>query len=567
MLKKITNFFLGKKVNGARIIPLSAKITFFFGIILLVSNFSTNFINLSLTTNLLEKYLKTILLKDLKEIVQIVNNQYELYTYTENIDETKESLNKIIENAYPSDLSLIFGIDRDQKLFFSTDENLSINQEFLDSLGYSDFSTNNIDELSFTFSNKEYIGVYRYYNKFNFYLIRAEEKVFYEKEVNFVNFIVSIIIITITLICSLLGFYFINNTTKHLNLITEKLIEMQEKKSLSLIDLKNASNDQVTYLGVVLNSLSYTMQNLLGIFRKFVSDDLVQKAYRERAVQLEGEKKELAILFTDIKKFTFITETLGNDVINLLNLFYDKAISSILKEDGIIGSIIGDALLAVYGTFHNEEEIKNKSYQAILSAFKIIDNTNELRSLMIKRKEEYIGGNQQSWTELDEKIFNAVMLDVGVGIDGGEVFYGNIGSNRQMTNTVIGDNVNSASRLEGLTRKYSVSIICSEYIKKDVEKIINNSITFIEIDKVLVKGKTKGKVIYYPVLEKNISQTLAEDFSTYKEGLELYYKGEWKKANKLFKKVKEFKAGEIMADRTKGLPPKDWTGSWVMTEK
>ena len=567
MFKKLADYFLGNKVKTTRVIPLSTKIVLVFGIFLLVSNFSTNYINLSLNQNLLEKYLKIILLKDLKEIIQVANNQYEIYTYTDNFQETIDSLNSNVKKLFPGEFSLTFAIfneDRN-KLVFSTKDDFMLNENILETMGIDDFNTDKITEFTFNYAGDRYVGVYRYHENFNIYFVRAEEENFYKKETTFVSFLVSGMIIIITIICSLLGFFFINSLTKYLKLITGKLMEMHKKKSLDVIDLKGASNDQVTYLGVVLNSLSFTMKNLLEIFRKFVSNDLVQKAYSERIIRLEGEKKTLAILFTDIKKFTLITETLGNDVIKLLNLFYDKAIESILERSGIIGSIIGDALLAIYGTL---DDTDNKSYQAVISGFKIISDADRLRKIMIERRRELIIRNPKIWNKESERIFEAVMLDVGVGIDGGEVFYGNVGSNQQMTNTVIGDNVNSASRLEGLTREYSVPIICSEYIKNDVEKSVPNSgILFLEIDRVIVKGKTRWKTIFYPILEKDLSHDMANEIESYRKALGYYYEGEWEKANSIFKNLEYLKTSRVMETRTREKLPSDWTGGWLMKSK
>ncbi len=576
-MKKIINFFLGPKVKNVRVIPLSAKIVFIFSIFLLVSNFSTNYINLSLNQNLLKKYLKTILLKDLKEIVQIANNQYEVFSYTENLEEAKKSLKESVKKAFPVEFSLIIGMKESdlgaEELVFSTKDDFFLTEEFLNDIDFATFDADSINEVTFNYNGVPYFGIYRYHKNFDMFLIRAEQEESYESETVFLSYLISVIIIAITILCSLLGFFFINRLTKYLTIIRNSLIEMQKEQALRPIDLKKATNDEVTYLGIALNSLSYTMKNLLEVFRKFVSTDLVQKAYEERIIRLEGERKELAILFTDIKKFTYITEKLGNDVIKLLNLFYDKAIESVIKKNGIIGSIIGDALLGIFGAFNKSEanlgkqNQENKSYEAVLAGFKIINDANQLRGMMIKKKQDLMAKNSKEWTDENEEIFKAVMLDVGIGIDGGEVFYGNIGSNQQMTNTVIGDNVNSASRLEGLTREYLVPIICSEYIKNEIEKIINIDISFIEIDRVQVKGKTEGKLIFYPILQKEITSELAKSVNSYKSALDLYYQGKWPSAHKIFKNLNSFGPAKVMTSRTRKRCPANWEGSWQMTSK
>ena len=180
--------------------------------------------------------------------------------------------------------------------------------------------------------------------------------------------LISGIICIITVIFLWIGLVLFNKILSNVKRITEGLYRMQASQSMELIDLSGASNDDITYLGASFNSLSATINNLLGIFQKFVSKDVVNKAYSDHIIRLEGTQRELTMLFSDIKGFTYMTETLGNDIINLLNIHYDKVIHNIHQNDGVIGSIIGDAVLAMYGTFNFQD---NKSVQAVRSAWSI----------------------------------------------------------------------------------------------------------------------------------------------------------------------------------------------------
>lgn len=168
----------------------------------------------------------------------------------------------------------------------------------------------------------------------------------------------------------------------------------------------------------------------------------------------------------------------------------------------------------------------------------------------------------------EENVYKAVLLEVGVGIDGGEVFWGTIGSYVRMTSTVIGDNVNSASRLEGLTRIYKVPVICSEYVKEDIEKNVeNHGLVFVELDTVQVKGKTIGKKVFWPIPESEYSRKLKTDAGYFSQGLELYYNGEWKKAYKFFAKCGH-PVADVFKDRTRNYEcPKRWNGIWEMKTK
>ncbi|MGL4370809.1 MAG: adenylate/guanylate cyclase domain-containing protein, partial [Spirochaetota bacterium] len=336
-------------------------------------------------------------------------------------------------------------------------------------------------------------------------------------------------------------------------------------QQMDVINLKDAPNDDITYMGMAFNSLSSTIDTLLGIFRKFANKDVVIKAYRDKEIFLEGSQKDLTILFSDIKGFTFITETLGTDIIKLINMHYDRSIREIINYDGVIGSIIGDALLAVYGTMDDVSEI-NKSYAAVQSAYKLQDVAESLRSQMEKKKTTLMK-KRNKLTEEEDRVYQAVLLEIGVGIDGGQVFYGNIGSYVRMTNTVIGDNVNSASRLEGLTRVYKVPVICSEYVKNDIEtNVKNHNITFFELDQVQVKGKTEGKRVYLPVKNEDLTPKLKKNLLVFSSALTEYYDGNWKKAAALFKKC-ELPLAQVFIERTKSTCPKNWKGVWAMTSK
>ena len=202
-----------------------------------------------------------------------------------------------------------------------------------------------------TIGGREYFGVYKYNEKWNVFLMRLEDRDEFYQPTQAIMFQIGAIILLITLIFTGIGMVLVRFILRFVRKITEALMHMQESQRLELIDLSEAPNDDVTYLGASFNSLSSSIDNLMTIFRSFVSQDVVQRAYKEREIRLEGTQRDLTILFTDIKGFTYMTETLGNDIIALLNLHYDRAIRRIHEHYGIVGSIIGDALLSVYGRF------------------------------------------------------------------------------------------------------------------------------------------------------------------------------------------------------------------------
>ena len=393
------------------------------------------------------------------------------------------------------------------------------------------------------------------------FIIRAENKSDLSKNTGRIVFVISIIIIVLTGFFIVIGFILLKREFRTVRQITHDLYEMQKRRQLELIDLSEAPNDDITYLAASFNSLSSSVNNLLGTFQKFVSKDVVAKAYTEQGISLEGKQRELTMLFSDIKSFTYRTETLGNDIIDVLNVHYNKVIHSVHENAGVVGSIIGDAILAIYGTLNSDF---SKSYNSIRAAWDITHVTANLRQTMVERRKEI--EKARKLTESEERVFEAVLLDVGVGIDGGKVFYGNIGSNEHMANTVIGDNVNSASRLEGLTRVYHVPVIVSEYIKEEVEKETERFI-FFELDTVQVKGKTEGKKVYFPLDCSEVSYDYIERYKVFEQGLSAYYKGDWKTARKYFKEC-ELDVTQVFMERM-GLKsaPANWSGIWTMTTK
>lgn len=568
-MKKLTDRLLGKKIKNTRMIPLVLKIIGIFTIFILVSNFTTNYINLVFNRTELINLMKELMIKDLKDLYNYCNNQYEIYDFNKDLDSSVSGIEKKAISEFKNKKSIAIGIKENQDVLFMAKKR-DIEKTFTDKKALDivkENSLKNINEgfIDFKLNNESYFGVYKYNAKWQVYIFRGEEfNEFYEDSRRiFRN--VSIIIIVITLVISIAGIFLISFILRFVSIITRGIMNMLNNQKLDIIDLKGATNDDITYLGVAFNSLSSTINNLMNIFLKFVNKDTANKAYVEKTIKLEGTKKDLTILFSDIKSFTFMTETLGIDIIKLLNIHYESAIHYILLHDGIIGSIIGDALLAIYGNF--EDSNKHKSLQAIQSAYDIQEVTQALRNSMHTVREE-IERTKGKLTEDEEKVFKAVLIEVGVGIDGGDVFYGNIGSSMRMTNTVIGDNVNSASRLEGLTRVYKVPVICSEYVKNDVEMSEpSHGLYFLEIDQVQVKGKTIGKKVFWPVKLTDMSDKIKEEIRFFSDGLKFYYSGDWSKAFTYFEKC-GLPLADVFKDRTKNYTcPDNWNGIWTMTSK
>ena len=570
-----------QKVGNTSIIPISLKLLVIFVSLLLLSNFATNFVNSFLSRAQIIKLNNTIMVSQLKDIYTAAGNQFQIFAFTGNRDDSVDAISSTARRGFELSNSLAVAFDKNGKILFcvsatplpevqkeksekgapalnerSTDfsdaEALALMNQNLEN-GISDSAILFVSDLG------QYYGVYKYQEEWGCYFLRAELLADTMRTNNTLFAIISLVIVFIVGGFLLAGVFMFRRILQNVRRITTDLYEMQANQKLSAIDLTDSPNDDVTYLAASFNSLSSTINNLLGIFQKFASRDVVAKAYNEHQIRLEGKQRDLVMLFSDIRSFTYRTETLGNDIIDLLNVHYDKVIKKVHENSGVIGSIIGDAILAIYGTQNSE----NKSLDALTAAWQITRVTAELRARMIERRLEI--EKERALSEAEERIYQAVLIDIGVGIDGGNVFYGNIGSDEHMTNTVIGDNVNSASRLEGLTRIYHLPVIVSDYIKDEIERAGITKYRFFEIDTVQVKGKTEGKKIYFP-MDTDMSD-MSGEFAVYERALKAYYDGDWDEARAQFKKC-EIEAAEVFLERIgTGEAPKNWSGIWTMQTK
>jgi len=567
-MPELIDKLLGRKVAGTRVVPLTVKIVLIFTVFLLISNFTSNYINLMLNRGEQINLLNELLIKDLRELHVFAGNQHEIYRFNNDLEEAAENIEAAALRDFRGGRSTALAVKQDGELLFHAthEERLA---EFPDESALELIRSRmaeGVEEgtLNFTLYGDRYFGVYKYHSRWDVFLLRGEELGEFYADSARIFTEVSVIILLITFVCVAVGIFLLRYILRFVGVITASIMKMQNVQAIDLLDMTGAPNDDVTYLGVAFNSLASTIDNLMNIFKKFVARDVAARAYKEREIRLEGTKRQLTILFTDIKSFTFMTETLGTDIIKLLNLHYDKAIRNIHENNGDIGSIIGDALLAVFGTISEDGE--NKSLQALRSAYLIQDVAADLRREMHHRREKILE-QRGSVTETEEAIYQAVLIEVGVGLDGGEVFYGNIGSYERMVNTVIGDNVNSAARLEGLTRVYRVPIICSDYVRAEVLYTAGDEFQFVELDQVQVKGKTQGKRVYWPVMRDSVTESLMEDLEHFNTGREAYYKGDWKTGLAAMKRC-GLGISEVFVERMKGARvPEDWNGIWTMKEK
>nr|HPJ35914.1 hypothetical protein [Spirochaetota bacterium] len=309
----------GRKVNNTRVFRVTTKIVLAFALFILLSNLASNYINLLFNRSELLRLMNQLLIKDLKVMYTYCNNQYEIYRFDRNLEESIRSIESKGLNEIKNEKAVVLGIKRDGTMHFQASR-INKLERFNDIVALNTMishveegqSEGSEGHLNFYFNNEEYFGLFKYNPKWDIFILRGEEKNEFFSESKLIFFQVSMIIVAITLISAVIGIFILRKILRFIDVITDSIMKMIQKKELGLIDLDGATNDDVTYMGVAFNSLSSTVGNLVNIFQKFANQDIVRKAYNEREVKLEGTKRELTILFSDIKSFTFITETLGN---------------------------------------------------------------------------------------------------------------------------------------------------------------------------------------------------------------------------------------------------------------
>jgi adenylate cyclase len=286
-------------------------------------------------------------------------------------------------------------------------------------------------------------------------------------------------------------------------------------------------------------------------FQHYVSPAVVDNILKEmEKLKLGGEKKELTALFSDIRGFTSISEGLDpEDLVKFLNEYFTVMTRIILNYQGTLDKFIGDAIMAFYGA---PLEQKDHAVRACRTAVDMIQSLRELQADWEARKLPYI--------------------DIGIGLNSGDMTVGNMGSDERFDYTIMGDNVNLASRLEGINKVYGTNIVISQYTH---ELIKEDSFFIRELDSVRVKGKKEPVTIYelisYGLPEKNTQDAI----ELFKQGLGAYKQQNWDKAISILKEALSLKPD----DKPSGLyikrseeyiinpPPGDWDGVYVMTTK
>ena len=406
-----------------------------------------------------------------------------------------------------------------------------------------------------------------FFEPFGWFIFVTEEKESFYKAINQI-YVQSGIILAVSLFFTvILLFVLTNRLTKPLSSIVKAMKNIMGSTNFSqkvellyhdetgeLAHTFNLMTDELekAYDEIKIYALETAIsqrkeQKIRSIFQRYVPKDVIDQYFKAPESMLEGEDRILAVLFADIRKFTTISETLPpKEIVESLNMYFGTMVNIIMNHGGIVDKYIGDAIMAFFGAPVKHDD---DAYKAILSGLEMLDAVSDFN----------IWQNSQGRPE----------FKIGIGINYGVVTVGNIGTERKMDYTVIGDMVNLASRLEGLTKMYQETLLFSE----SVQRKISGKVPCRMIDRVAVKGKATYTNIY--TAKRKLSKTVEKAWDVHHLGMKHYYSREFKHAANLFDQAHKLLPEDYISDiffqrcqlYMSAPPPEDWNGIVFISEK
>lgn len=318
--------------------------------------------------------------------------------------------------------------------------------------------------------------------------------------------------------------------------------------NLTVVPLINQKDEFIGAL-VVLEDISHA-KRMQGTLARYMTKEVADQLLSDEE-GLGGQVKEATVFFSDIRSFTTISEALGaEETVSMLNEYFTDMVDILFEYHGILDKYIGDAIMAVFGTpFATGRDADNALTASIQMMVKLAE-------FNLRRGKE---GKQ--------------LLDIGIGLNTAEIVVGNIGSEKRMDYTVIGDGVNLASRLEAANKQYGSAILISEFTRNALQEDYRLRLA----DKLQVKGKTKP-VHIYEALDYHTPQSfpnMAEVLELFKTAQEKYFQADFKAAHDIFDTILKLherdRLAQMYMQRCKHFlaepPGPTWDGIWVMTTK
>lgn len=297
-------------------------------------------------------------------------------------------------------------------------------------------------------------------------------------------------------------------------------------------------------------------------FQHYVAPTVVEHMLKQvNQLRLGGERKQMSVLFSDIRGFTSISEAMEpEELVQFLNHYLTAMTRIVLDYEGTVDKYMGDAIMAFYSAPLDQPD------HAIRACHTAIEMLNQLKAFHTRQNSQIIRmlarwEAQGLWP-----------LNIGIGINSGDMIVGNMGSDERFDYTIMGDNVNLASRLEGINKQYGTNIVISEFTYR---QITHEPFFVRELDVVRVKGKLHPVTIYELLAYGTLSEQQKAVSHHFSEGLHAYKQKQWQQAMLFFQKALQTypddKPSQLYIDRCSEYlqhpPSDDWDGVFVMKTK
>ncbi len=481
------------------------------------------------------------------------------------VNVAKNAVSSYAESIIRSDTELILALDQDARVAMSTSEvELTVVEK---ARLYRKIHEGEEGWVNFTLGEVSRVGQTFEFVPFNWYVLVTESSETFYREADQIIVNTAYVLGGSIFLSLILLFFFSGYITRPLRSVVRGMRHIIETNDLSH-RVPVEFNDEIGRLAHTFNMMSTELERaynqikefafkavlaqknehkVRSIFQKYVPKDVIDSIFMNPEQMLVGDNRIVAILFSDIRSFTTISEGfMPDELVNALNRYFELMVDIIINHGGVIDKYIGDAIMAFFGAPVKHED---DAVQAVLAA---VEMQQALRSFNAEQR----------------KIGKPEFI-TGIGINYGVVTVGNIGSEKKMDYTIIGDMVNLGSRLEGLTKPYHQDIIFSESVYRKVKE----NLPCRMVDKVVVKGKTKGENIY--TTKKSLNARQKKAWAYHHMGLKLYYKRRFQEALKYFAAVKKLLPDDFLAEMymersrnyIKSPPSKDWIGVEVLTSK
>jgi adenylate cyclase len=311
-------------------------------------------------------------------------------------------------------------------------------------------------------------------------------------------------------------------------------------------------SDEIGELGRVFDRMAAGLaerDNMRDVLGKVASNEVVARLLEGGDIELGGEERDVTVMFTDIRNFTAIVERLTPDQsLQLLNEFLTVISELIDAHGGVVDKYLGDGVMALFGAPVTRED---DAQRALTCALEIRRRVEALGPVLARR--------------------NLPHPQIGIGINTSRVIAGNIGSPSRLNYTVLGDGVNLASRLEGLTKRYHVGIVVGHATREKARGIV-----WRELDKVRVRGKTVPERIFEPLArEGELTPEEAAHLARWHEALEMFRLRRWELAAAGFRELAPVPGYEritflylgYVRDLEANPPGEGWDAAFTLYEK